>query len=311
MVVSDISFNRVTTRFTCKLCDVTIKFSIFDKTSYLSKTDTKQFFGIEIATFRVAHVVGNVRHVNSILVDEKGLFRSYVDAYAEEYQTEPHKKFWLAPNENHFDFVSKTTELLFVYDKKELWVLDLYGGEKFQLANIAKLSEEEIKKASEIYAEFPNPFTVKFADKEFFLWNYEKQVFGGIFKDKTTVQIFDTIIREYFKRYVTLEELLTKIRAIHIALRCIEDRSEKIRPVHVVRLLTDDILYFPLEMKYKEKIPFVVNKLISFFDISEENLTKLLSGKATVIDLLETADFEKLDRYLDVLDFLNDRKLLE
>ena len=45
------------------------------QSTYLAKKEHDAYFGMQLATYKIAHVAGNEMHVNTVVVDQSGAFQ--------------------------------------------------------------------------------------------------------------------------------------------------------------------------------------------------------------------------------------------
>ncbi len=88
-------------------------------------------------------------------------------------------------------------------------------------------------------------------------------------------------------------------------------KKEK-QPDIILRLLTDDLFYSKIMIRYLDRLKEIIPKVIERFPVPKKVLEELLLGKATLISMLESQpDLIKQSRALiETLDFINRRKLL-
>ncbi|UCE10635.1 MAG: hypothetical protein JSW61_01525 [Candidatus Thorarchaeota archaeon] len=155
--------------FQCQICRETLSLDPEDERTYLSKTEHDRLFGMQLVTYRVEHLMGEERHVNTIILDHEGYFRGHRDSYTEKTQKKER------PRPNHYWRMfpgipalseSRLFKLAFIIDRRERWVLELVAPENVKVPKLALMAVDRVDEAERVYESAPNQMTIKIADLE-------------------------------------------------------------------------------------------------------------------------------------------------
>ncbi len=72
----------------CEICQEDIQFSLNNPESFLSVTESGNPFTGKIFNVRLAHTVNHEHHINVIVLDAEGIYKTHKDSYIEKRQTE-------------------------------------------------------------------------------------------------------------------------------------------------------------------------------------------------------------------------------
>ena len=305
------------TEFPCKICHTSIKFRIDDNTSYLHKKVLEKYFGMQLVTFQVAHLAGNEMHMNSVMADETGAFKGYVEAYPvplSEFSLEENKLF----EETRFQKIPEGNiplknhaflEILYLMDLKTLQILELINPSAFNVEEIARFALSKIEEFKKIYTESPQSIQMAIADKNFSMWLFKDNILVASFNNANFIDKFDPIARKFVEQ--TFYDLVVKVDQVKTALKFLERPHISTKDVSsFFRLVSDDRLFSKIQVKYPENIPRIVKKLKEEFKIESEILEPFLYGKVSMSDLLGPELITKTSELFDLIDFVNRRNLL-
>ncbi len=292
------------TSFNCKICDSDIIFNILDETSYQSKTEKKEFFGMQLVTYRVYHDVGSVRHHNAVLVDHEGAYRGHVDAYSEKIEQTgsiTSDDFWLISEEEPLQSHSKFGIVLF-FDYNEGWILDIICPFNVKPIEITKTILNKLQEAASIYQRIPDHLSIPIADKVFDVFHSDNQF---MIITKTLEEIKDDF-QELIKTILTYNfghrKGLPNSKAFKTCFKLMDVSQPS--PELLLRLLTDEILQTPIFVPLANNFPVVMKELQDEFDFPKELFSHLLLGQTTVIDLLSSPEYlTRADELISIVDF--------
>ncbi|MHA1973711.1 MAG: hypothetical protein ACTSW1_11995 [Candidatus Hodarchaeales archaeon] len=306
------------TKFLCKLCGYEVKFDIEDPSTYMSKSEHDQFFGMQLTTFRVPHIHSSEIHINTILVDHKGFFRGHIDAYSEPIdqvtQNFPRiveKILRPAPSSllEKPIFEHKFFEILLLIDRTELTYLDIILPRNLKPFNITEEILRKLTDAERIYNELPIKMTLNIADKIFTVWSDESKAFTSIIKRDLISPDVNQLIHGILRIFRENKNLRPNKKSLFIVFNAISSLDLKFKDLPLLkRVLTDELLFSRISIKYPEHIPQIASRLSKDFFIPLNVLIPALRGEIPIIDLLY-GDYFK-DTFL-MLDFIKRRRLLE
>jgi hypothetical protein len=307
------------TEFRCKLCDSLVKFNMNDESTYIEKKlHQSSFFGMELITFKVAHLSVEQMHVNSILVDSKGVLHGLIEVYSititknEQEPEIPGKKELIVladeepPLENH-----RAIETMFVLNTKNAWIMEVVRPPVINSLEMGRILMEKYQEVIRIYSNPPSYLTINVADKQYDLWILDSMIIAANFLKKEGFEIFDALFKEILAQQFNDREWLTKREQLNLILQFLEKASATQTDIPVLlRILTDDLLFSDIHIKYLDQIPRIVERLNKEFSIAKEVLDPLLRNKITLMDLLRKNYLLRSRELIQMVDFINMRKIL-
>ncbi|MHA2119229.1 MAG: hypothetical protein ACW98J_09940 [Candidatus Thorarchaeota archaeon] len=181
-------------QFLCQVCGETLSVDPEDEKTFLSKTDHEEVFGMQLVTYRVAHIAGNERHINAVILDHKGHFRGHRDSYSEMIQREDQ------PRINHFWTIfqnvpclseNRLVKLAFIADRKERWVLELVDPGDVKMRDLAFMAVDCVEEAERVSESLPSPLIVNMADRELVIWSRGSRLLCAEAKTSKAVALMD------------------------------------------------------------------------------------------------------------------------
>ena len=215
-------------QFQCQVCRETLSVDPDDEKTFLSKTEHDKVFGMQLLTYRVAHVVGDERHVNSIILDHEGFFRGHRDSYAEKI---PQKEKILQKGEprtdHHFTIFEEIpalsehhlVNLAFITDRQERWVLEIVNPGGVKMHELALLASDRIEEAEKVCEFVPGPLTEVIADRELAIWSSGSKVLCVESKSSRGVALMDrfaTLLQNstQYSRYPSKKMIILAMKVI-------------------------------------------------------------------------------------------------
>lgn len=280
-----------------------MNFNIEDPQTFLSKTDKKEFFGMQLTTFRVFHDVNNERHHNAVLVDSEGSFRGHVDAYSEliEQSTDEKMDYWLPANLDRLE-EHKYCNILLMMDKEEGWVLDIICPNNLRPIQIVKVIDRKMEEAREIYTVLPKTLVISIADITIEVFIHKNQYILASLKGIN----YPIEIEQFFKGTLEYEfshrKGLPNRRAFNTCMKLLENRN--INADSLVRLVTEEFLQTPITLPIELDQTFILKELKKHYNLHENVFKKILNGEASILNLLEEQKYhDKYSELISIIDF--------
>ncbi|MHA2386661.1 MAG: hypothetical protein ACXAEE_10680 [Candidatus Thorarchaeota archaeon] len=181
-------------QFQCQLCKETLSVDPEDKKTFLSRTEHDEVFGMQLVTYRVAHISGDERHTNTIIVDHEGFYRGHRDSYSEEIQREG------LPSINHYFTIFREVaalskhhlvNLAFITDREEKWVLEVVNPGRVKMRELALMAVDCVEEAERFCGSLPGPLTIEIADHEIAIWSMDSRLLCVEVKSSRAVALMD------------------------------------------------------------------------------------------------------------------------
>ncbi len=309
---------RFQTEFKCGLCDKLIQFNISDETTYFSKTAHPVFFGAELSTYKVGHYDQDEVHVNSALVDTKGVLYEVIDAYSvkakeliRQQGLGPKTPIYLLKDGHPPLATHKYIERMVILDKTKPWVMEVIGASPDDALPLGLQIISKTEEFEEIYNKNNGTLSMILNEKEFQVWNSGPIIVSACFKNDKISEIFNEIATYLSHIPLKGEEWLIKRDRINVALQIFENAIVVKDDIPLLqRIISDDLLDIKLKIKYKDHIPQIIERLGREFVLAKEVLNPLLRGEITILQLLEKNFNNRFRELLSLVDFINRRNLV-
>ncbi len=298
------------TEFKCKICGEPIRFSLNDPKTYESKTPHKDYFGMQLTTVRVSHEISGERHHNSIVIDQKGLFRGYRDAYVEPItsgDSPGQSSLVVQPGQSLQVTENKFVTLLVMVDRQRFWVKPFLCPEEFRPTELARLVMERVEEAERVYDKMPRTLTFGLADMDIHVWVSQERVVFVAFNNPSVLPALEGLCEGLLE--VDKGMSFTNQRAIQMALQVI-GLIPDIDSDTIHRLVTDALLFSVTTIPFPDRTNRIVELVSKRFPIASVILRPLLTGKSSIIDLLEDGHVREIRDVFEMVDFINRRGLL-
>ena len=306
------------TEVKCKLCGELIRFNIDDATSYLNKKAHQTFFGMDLVTYRIAHLSSNQMHVNSVLVDNKGFVHGLIEAYAIPLDEQPKKNDGtsvpeltrISDNEQPLR-QHQVLETSFLFNMKNLTFIELICPISIKSMEIGKIILEKMQEILLIYTTPPEVTSVTVADKKYDVWISGPKMIATNFRKRDQFEIFDLLFKKVLDLNYNEKEWLSKRERLNLMLRFVETTKISKQDVPIMlRILSDDLIYTSIQLKYPDQIPRIVDRISKEFLIAKDVLEPLLTGKITIIELFRKGYLNRTREMIQLVDFINRRNIL-
>ena len=298
------------TEFKCKVCGETLSFDLTDPSAFISKSEHEDFFGMKLTTYRVAHESAEERHVNTIIVDHAGLFRGHRDAYKEplsKARTSLERDYWVYHDESPEIERTKNVALALLVSRNDRWVIDIVCPSNLNASEIATLVIDRVEEAQRVYNKIPHPMEARIADMDMHVWVSEKRALCVCFTNGALKSTIDSVVR-----HIVDEDggsIIPQRRLLNAIFKILES-NPKVSPSILSRIMNEDMLFATLHTPYEERIPSIVERTAQRYPIADEILGQLLRGYITFIDVLEGDYSSRYEEILDLIDFINRRRIL-
>lgn len=306
------------TYFYCQLCNAKVSFNINDENSYLKREPYSTHFGKDLSSYRVAHYFKDELHVNTILVDDAGVYQDHLNSnrilikeHVEKEQ--PSLQFFKytrgdqEPLESHLLF-----SLFTIFNTFNHWLFELVCTSQFNSLELTNLLYQKAKEASIIYTKTPDYLKIVMADKVFHLWFSNSNVICISLINELHFQWINPIIKDLVNIAVLDEDLIARSPRILILNEFLNIDSITKNDLPLInRIIYDDFLHTKTQIKYIERLPRIIKRLSEDFTIESEILISFFKQNRSVIEFLKkckTPDY--LPKFIKIIDFVNRRRLL-
>ena len=304
------------TQFACKLCNSVIKFYPDDKSSYLSRRDHELYFGMKLATYQVAHMFGNEMHLNTVIIDENGNFQGQLEGYPvplSEFLTGgaiPARNlgYNIIPEDGAIVYTHKFLEVVFLLNTETFQVFGLVCPKSLNLEEIARITCEKFQEMEKVYRNMSGSAAINIADKTYRIWIFGKTILAATFADELFFDRFDQIARQLVRQ--PFDWLSVRTDQVRTALKFLErPQGSQNETGTFLRLVTDDRLFSRIRVKYPENITRILPRLTQEFGITGEILEPILLGQKSLNEQFGSAFITQATELLEVIDFIDRRKL--
>lgn len=314
-----ISSRHDSTGFTCLMCDADVTFNIKDENTYLKKKVNEKFLGKETYSYEVAHYYDNELHVNNVLVDNYGRFQDYLNTYKiklENYthaEKKPQRFFKLSneglePLETHSFF-----KIFLIFNTFNNWLFELVSPSQFNTVELTNLLYNKMEETFKVYSSFPNYLNIPVAEKTFHVWISGSNIICINLNEGIEIPWIKSVIKNINKNINFDGNLIAKSPRILLISEFFNgaDLNQKQDSI-IKRLIFDDLLHSKITIKFEERIKRIVDRISSNFKIRPEILNEFFNENLSTIEYLrKSGNTDLLEKFIDIIDFINRRKLLE
>ncbi|MBN2230357.1 MAG: hypothetical protein JW779_12280 [Candidatus Thorarchaeota archaeon] len=298
------------TEFKCRVCGKQIQFDPKDPSSYLSKSEHEDFFGMKLTTFRIAHDSKDERHYNTVIVDQAGFFRGHRDAYTEpinELKPSFDREYWVFHEEGPTIEKTHNVALAVLISRSDRWVIDIVCPRNLNASHIATLVVDRVEEAWRVYDSIPRPLDMRVADMEMKVWSSESRVLCVCFTNGSLMKSIDSVAEHIVNERDG--SIIPRRRNLNVIFRILESDSN-LDPSILSRIINEDMLFATLHTPYEDRIPSIVERTASRYPIAGELLGPLLRGYITLIEALEGDFSSRYKEVFELIDFVNRRRIL-
>ena len=307
------------THFNCQLCSSKIELNINDESSYLKKEPHKRFLGKDLCSYKVAHYYKNELHVNNVLVDERGDLYDFLNSYIVKLENYGHTQDGGLKFFNYTSSDQKAVDshqifnIFTIFNTFEHWVYELVRSPVLNSIELVNLLYKKIMEAGSIYSETPPYLNINIADKTFHLWISQSNVICVNLKNELNLQWISPVLDEFIGKALFEGNLISDSpRLLVINEFFKEDQITKEKIPTIMQLISDDLLYSKIQIRYKERIDRIINRLSSEFSLEKSIILAFFYQNKSIIDFLrDIGDYESLEEFIELISFVNRRKLLE
>jgi hypothetical protein len=299
-----------TTEFICKVCGKPVEFDISDDTTYISKTEHEDFFGMKLTTYRVAHDTDKERHYNSVVVDHMGLFRGHRDAYSEPIHpidTSTDRRYWVYHEDEISPEPTNGVGLALLISRDQRWVVDIVCPEKLNASEIATLVLDRIEEATRVYTSIPQPMEANIADMHLHIWISENRVLCVHFNRQSLLKSMKKIAPLIVEG--NGDDVIPRRRLLNLIFHILEQDPE-LSPSMLSRIMNEDMLFAKVHTPYEDRIPSIVERAATRYPVAKEILGPILRGYMPIIEALEGKGCPKYKEVFELIDFINRRRVL-
>ncbi len=306
------------TNFTCLMCGAEVMFNINDENSYLKKNVNEKFFGRATCSYEVAHYFEDELHVNNVIVENNGQFQDYLNTYKiklQNYNIVDNKaqNFYKLSNEGRKPLESHPIFNIFlVFNTFNNWVFELVSPSQINVMELINLLNIKVQETNKVYATIPEYLNVSIVEHNFHIWNSGDSFICINLKEDSEIPWMKSVISKMNNQINSDAYIISKIPRILLISEFLnhsnlDQKSEEL----IDRLIFDDLLYSKIEIKYKDRIPRIIERISPMFSIDQEYLLSYFKSNLNTVEFLRTTNstdsFEKL---IKVIDFVNRRDLL-
>jgi len=311
--------NKEITHLQCKLCNTEIEFNVHDEASYIKREKQENYLGKNLCSYKVAHYFGDEIHVNTVLVDETGQVYDYLDSHSVQLKTHENseticRNFYKYHEEGHQVIEDHPVYNLFlVFNIFDHWIYEIVSSAQFNSVELINIMFHKMQEAANIYSKTPPYMKISIADKNFHLWISYNNVICMNLKDELNIQWLNPLMEEFIEKASFEGNLISNSqRIINITEFFHEDHINKDNLSAIKRIIYDDLLYSKIQIKYPERIEKIIERLTSTFSIDRSIILGFFFQNKSLIEYLRIiGDYEDFKEFIELIGFINRRKLLE
>ncbi len=307
------------TEFTCLMCGTNITFNINDEKSYLKKKNNENFFGKETHSYEVAHYSNEELHVNNVLVDNNGNFQDYLTTYKIKLEDYTHtekktQRFFKLSNEGQKPLETHPFFNIFlIFNTFNNWLFEIVSPSQFNTVELTNLLYNKMEEMYKMYSSFPDYLKISVIEKTFHIWISDSSIMAINLNEDIQSQWIKSIIKDFNQNISFDGNLIAKSPRILLISEFFNRPEINENQKHIIqRLIFDDLLHSKIKIKFKERLERIIERISSTFKISPETLNDFFNQNLSTIEYLRKSEnTELLEKFINIIDFINRRKLLD
>ncbi|MFX1374426.1 MAG: hypothetical protein ACFFA0_01310 [Promethearchaeota archaeon] len=307
------------TEFTCLMCGAEVIFNIKDKKSYLTKKVNEKFLGKETYSYEVAHYFDNELHVNKVLVDNFGKFQDYLNTYKiklENYTNaeKESQRFFKLSNEGQKPLAEHPFFNIFlIFNTFNNWLFELVSPSQFNTVELTNLLYNKMEETFKVYSSFPDYLYIPVAEKTFHIWISGSNIICINLNDGIEIEWIKSIIKNINRNIENDGNLIAKSPRILLISEFYNGISLNEKQESIInRLIFDDLLHSKIKIKFEERLKRIIERISDNFKVKPELINDFFNQELSIIEYLrKSKNTTQLEKFIEILDFINRRKLLE
>ena len=311
--------NKEKTHLQCRLCNAEVEFDVHDENTYIDREKQEKYLGKNLCSYKVAHYYNNEIHLNTVLVDETGQVYDYLESHSVQLKTHENsdiknRNFYNYGEESHQVIENHSDYNLFlVFNIFDHWIYELVTSAHFNSVELINIIFHKMQEASNIYSKTPPYMKISIADKDFHLWISFNNVICINLKNELHIQWLKPIMEEFIDKASFEGNLISNSpRVINITEFFSASQIDKNLLPTVKKIIYDDLLYSKIQIKYPERIEKIIKRLSSSFSIDRSIILGFFFQNKSLIDFIrKIGDYEDFREFIELIGFINRRKLLE
>jgi len=311
--------NKEKTHLKCRLCNAEVDFDVHDENTYIDREKQEKYLGKNLCSYKVAHYNNNEIHLNTVLVDETGQVYDYLESHSVQLKTHDNSD---TKNQNFYNYHEESHQvienhsvynLFLVFNIFDHWIYEIVTSTHFNSVELINIMFHKMQEASNIYSKTPPYMKISIADKDFHLWISFNNVICINLKNELHIQWLKPIMEEFIDKASFEGNLISNSpRIINITEFFHADQINKDLFPIAKKIIYDDLLYSKIQIKYPERIEKIIERLASDFSIDRSIILGFFFQNKSLIEYLrKIGDHEDIREFIELIGFINRRKLLE
>ncbi|MFX1391362.1 MAG: hypothetical protein ACFE9Z_14955 [Promethearchaeota archaeon] len=212
------------------------------------------------------------------------------------------------PLEPHLDI-----KICLIFNRFNNWILELVSPSQSNLTKLIYSLKNEIKKDSREKSTFPKYLNVTAMNEKFNIWCFGNNFLCINLKEDTKKPWMEYAIKTMGNNVSTEIELINiSPRILLISEFFNHSKINKEQEQLVDRLISDDLLYSKIDIKFKDLVPQIIDRVSLMFSVDQNYLVSYFNSNQSTIEFLRTTEStDSLEKLIKVLDFLNRRNLIK
>ena len=306
------------TEFNCLLCGAKIIFNINNEDSYIKKNPNEKLLGKELCSYEVVHLSKDEFHINNVIVENNGQFRDYLNTNIiplEKYKIseDKNKKFYKISNENQKPLeIHPIFNIFLIFNTNNNWIFELVAPSLIDIMELTTLLNNKVQETLKEYSTKPEYFKISVLEEIYHIWNSGNNFICINLNDSFKIPLIKSIVTNLIDRTKSDLNLIAKSPRILLMPEFFNHSNIYKNQEYIIdRLIFDDLLYSKIEIKFKKLVPQIIDRLSSMLSIDQDYLTSYFNTNLNTVEFLKaTKNTNSLEKFLNVIDFVNRRKLL-
>ncbi|MFX1504056.1 MAG: hypothetical protein ACFFDH_24055 [Promethearchaeota archaeon] len=223
------------------------------------------------------------------------------------------KKFYKINDENQEPLESHPIFNIFlIFNAINKWIFELVAPSIINIMELINHLNDKVQETQKEYSTIPEYFKVSILKEIYHIWSSSDNFICIHLNDDFKIPMMKSVITKMNNNIKSDEDLIAKSPRILLISEFFDHSNiDKKQQDLIERLIFDDLLYSKLEIKYKDVIPQIIDRVSSMFSIDKDYLVSYFNTNLNTVEFLRTTkSTDSFEKFINVIDFINRRNLL-
>ncbi len=201
--------------------------------------------------------------------------------------------------------------IFLIFSTTNKWIFELVAPSLIDILELTTLLHNKVQETLKEYSKKPEYFKISLLDEIYHIWSSGDNLICINLNDGFKIPWMNSVITNMNNKIKSDNQLIAKSPRILLIPEFFDHSNiDNLDGTLVDRLIFDDLLYSKLEIKFKDVIPQMIDRVSSMFSIDKDYLVSYFNTNLNTIEFLKTTEStDSLNKLIKVIDFLNRRNV--